>query len=130
MQGQVSVEMVIISSVMIGLLLAIFIVNDHLSNSWEEQKQGLEASSAANQVALAINRVSATGSGTQVSFLNRVGVDVTRIEIFNQRSVRAYYLNGRYSSAALVTNNTNFTDGIPTNQLVVVRNINGVISRG
>jgi hypothetical protein len=128
--GQISVEMVILASVMVGLLLVIFLVNDHLNTSWEQLKQNMEASSAAGQVALAINRAASSGNGTQVAFLNRVGPDVTRVEIFNQRSVRAHYLAGGFASAALVTNNTNFSGDIPVNQLVVVRNIGGTISQG
>ncbi|MEM4633908.1 MAG: hypothetical protein QW275_02015 [Candidatus Anstonellaceae archaeon] len=128
--GQISVEMVIISSAMIGLLLVMFVVNDFLNSSWEELKQSMQASAAADQVAHAINLASAGGNGTSISFFNRVGPDVVRIEVFGKRSIRAYYTAGGYASAALVTNNTNFNSDIPINQIVVFQNSGGIISGG
>ncbi|MCX8198222.1 MAG: hypothetical protein N3F07_03465 [Candidatus Micrarchaeota archaeon] len=128
--GQLSVEMVIIASAMVALLLAVFVLNEFLKSSWEEMKQSMQASLAAHQVAYAINRVSASGNSSSITFFNRAGPDVVRIEIFDKRSVRAYYIAGGFSSAPLVTNNTNITSEIPLNQLVTLRNIGGKISRG
>ena len=127
--GQLSVELVIVAAVMVGLLLAMFLVNDHLSNAWEDQKQSLEAGAAANQAALAINRAVAGGNGTQISFDNSVGQDVVSVAIFDRRSVRAYYIYGGYASAPIVTNNTNIT-AVPINRKVAVKNIEGRISLG
>ncbi len=113
---------------MIGLLLAMFLVNENLRSGWEEQKESLEASIAANQLAIAINKAVAGGNGTAVTFANAVGADVTNMSIYDWRSVRAYYIAGGYSSAPLVTNNTNVTGAIPINQGIIIRNIEGQIT--
>jgi len=55
-KGQVSVELIIITSVMAALLLLMLMVNNSLQQSWGVQKQVLEATAAANQVAIAMNR--------------------------------------------------------------------------
>lgn len=122
--------MVVIAAVMIGLLLAMFLVNEHLSSSWEQERESLQAGAAADRVALAINRASAGGNGTVISFANMVGPDVTNMSIYDGRSVRAYYLAGMYVSSPLITNRTNATGGIPLNQEVVARNVNGTIFIG
>lgn len=126
--GQLSVEMVIIAAVMVGLLLSMFLVNENLRSGWEGQKESLEASTAANQLAIAINKAVAGGNGTAIAFSNIVGTDVTNMSVYDMRSVRAYYLSGGYYSAPLVTNNTNVTGAIPLNQGIIVRNIEGQIT--
>ena len=127
-KAQLSVEMVIIAAVMIGLLLAMFLVNENLRSGWEGQKESLEASTAANQLAIAINKAVAGGNGTSITFANLVGADVTNMSIYDSRSVRAHYIAGSYSSAPLVTNNTNVTGDIPINQGIIIRNIDGKIT--
>ncbi len=122
--------MVIIASVMVGLLLAVYLVNDSLRTTWEDSRQMLVASSAADRVALAINRAAAGGNGTKVTFFNEAEADVVSISLFDRRSVRAYAISGRYASAPLVTNNTNITANIPTGQAVTFINSGGQIRMG
>ncbi|MFA6489276.1 MAG: hypothetical protein WCT52_01195, partial [Candidatus Micrarchaeia archaeon] len=127
-RGQVSVELVIITSVMVGLLLVMLLVNNSLQTSWNSERQILEATSAASQVALAINRAAAGGDGTTISFINTVSPDVTRMEVFDRRTVRAYYKIGGYASSALVTNSTNISGNISLNTQLIIANTNGTIT--
>ncbi len=130
LSGQVSVEMVIVSAIMVSLLLAMLLINSNLRASWDEQKQSLEATAAASQVAMAANRAAAGGDGTRISFVNSVGADVTRIIVFDNRAVRAYYSRGGYASIPLVTNNTNITGNVSLNQQIAVYNIGGTVFIG
>jgi len=127
MRAQLSVEMVVISASMIGLLIAMFLVNEYLRSSWESQKQSFQAGAAANRLAMAINQASSSGNGATIAFFNRVGQDITNMSLYDGRSVRAFYLAGGYSSAAISTNNTNVSGSIPLNQLLLIRNVNGTI---
>ena len=127
-KGQVSVELIITTSVMAALLLLMLMVNNSLQQSWGVQKQVLEATAAANQVAIAMNRAAAGGDGTTVSFMNTVSPDVTSIQIFDKRTVRAYYAEGGYASAALVTNDTNVSGSVPINTQVIVSNNGNTIN--
>lgn len=129
-RAQLSVELVIIATVMVGLLLAMYIVNDSLRTSWEDSRQMLLASSAATQAAMAINRAAAGGNGTKITFFSSASPDVASLSVFDLRSVRAYTLSGRFASAPLVTNNTNFTAGIPLNSQVTLVNYNGQVRIG
>ena len=128
--GQLSVEMVVISAAMIMLLLAIYLLNNDLQLAWSEQKGSLDASNAANGLALAMNKAAAGGNGTIVAFPNLVGPEVTSMSIYNLRVVRAYHSSGGFSSAPLVTNKTNVSGSIPLNQELFVRNSEGWISVG
>ena len=127
-KGQVSVELIIITAVMASLLLLMLMVNNSLQQSWGAQKQVLEATAAANQVAIAMNRAAAGGDGTTVSFMNTVSPDITSIQIFDKRTVRAYYSEGGYASAALVTNDTNVSGSVPINRQVIVSNNGNTIN--
>lgn len=124
--GQLSVEMIVVLAAMVMLLLSIYVLNQHLSLQWEEQRQSLEASAAARKVAIAINQAWVGGNGTQITFYNSAGPTVTRISIAYSRTVRAYYSLGGYSSYPLVTGSTNMTD-LPLNSTIAIRNINNVI---
>ncbi|MFA6214580.1 MAG: hypothetical protein WC717_04860 [Candidatus Micrarchaeia archaeon] len=126
--GQISAELMVTVSSMVLLLLVIYIVNDSVRFTWAGQKETLEASTAANQVALAINRAAAGGDGTQVKFNNFVGDNIENITISPPRAVRAATTNGFWSSTPIITNSTNVSGTIPINQELVVRNINGVIT--
>ena len=126
--GQISAELMITVSSMMFLLLAIYIVNDSLRMTWEAQKERLEASTAANQVALAINRAVAGGDGTMISFGNMVSTSISNMSISPPRAVRAETHRGMASSTPIVTNNTNISVTIPLNREIVVRNIGGVIT--
>jgi len=115
-------------SAMVIILLVMVIVNDTLNNSWEMQKESLEASSAANQMAFAINRAASGGDGTEVAFNNFAGAQMANITISEPRAVRATSKNGISSSTPIVTNNTNITGAIPINQEITVTNTEGLIS--
>lgn len=127
MKGQSSVELVVIASVMLGLLAAMYLVNENLRQSWEEQRQSIQASEAASKVARAINAVAAGGNGTQFYFRNLVGADVANMSVFDRQSVRAYHVSGGFSSAQISTNNTNIT-AIPINAGMLITNRNGLVS--
>jgi len=126
--GQISAELMVTVSSMIVLLLVMYLVNDSLRFTWEGQKQRLEASTAANQVALAINRAAAGGDGTVISFNNYVGTNVANMTISPPRAVRAETYQGMASSTPIITNNTNISGVIPINMEVVVQNTGGVIT--
>jgi len=125
-----SVELIVTVSIMVSLLIVIFIVNDNLSYVWDRQKQRLEASNAANQVAMAINLASAGGHGTQIRFTNSVGPSVRNMTIYEKRSVQAYTRGDVSYATPIVTNNTDVPGTIPINQDILVANTNGVISIG
>jgi hypothetical protein len=114
-------------SAMVILLMAMYIVNNMLSSTWDYQKQGLEASSAANQMALAINRAVAGGNGTQIKFNNHVGASVVNVTINPPRTVSANTTDGLWSSTPIITNSTSASGPLPINREVVVRNVDGVI---
>jgi len=119
--------MITVSAMMI-LLLVMYLVNDSLRLSWAGQKETLEASTAANQVALAINRAVAGGDGTVILFTNTVSASVSNITISPPRAVHAATSGGMASSTPIITNNTNISGRIPLNSEIVVRNIGGVIT--
>ena len=127
-KGQISAELMVTVSAMVLLLLVMSLVNESLRSTWTGQQQTLEASSAANQVALAINRAVAGGDGSQIKFNNRVGSHVANITISPPRAVRATTNNSIWSSTSIITNNTDINGTIPINQELVVRNINGTIT--
>ena len=126
--GQISAELMITVSSMMTLLLVMYLVNDSLRVTWEGQKETLEASTASNQVALAINRAVAGGDGSVISFNNMVSTSIANMTISPPRAVRAETYRGMASSTPIITNNTNVTVSIPINKGVVVRNIGGVIT--
>jgi len=126
--GQISAELMVTVSSMIALLLVMYIVNDSLRFTWEGQKQRLEASTASNQVALAINRAVAGGDGTVISFNNYVGGNIANITISPPRAVRAETLQGMAESTPIITNNTDVSGFIPINMEIVVQNTGGVIT--
>lgn len=125
--GQISVEMSILTAIMVGVLLVILLANELLKTSWEEQRERMMASSAANKVAFAINQAVAGGNGTTIIFTNNVGPDVSGMSIYNNRSVRASYLLGGFSSVPVVTSNLGSYE-VPINSELVVRNVGGRIS--
>jgi len=127
-KGHLSVEIVVIAGVMMMVLFTIFYVNQHLQAAWAVQKQKLEASAAANQIAIAINRAAAGGNTTRIAFNNHVGADVVNITVYGGRSVRAYYSEGGFYSVPLVTNQTNISGAIPLNTEIMVENKNGLVS--
>ena len=61
-KAQMSVELVITVGIMVMLLIVMFLVNNTLASQWALQKQDLEASAAANQVAMAMNMAAAGGT--------------------------------------------------------------------
>ena len=126
-KGQVSVEIVIMAGIMMVVLFTVFFVNQHLEGMWAVQKQRLEASAAANQLAAAINQAAAGGNGTRVAFSNSVGPDVTNLTVYGGRSVRAYYAYGGFYSVSLVTNQTNITGPVQLNAEVTLLNQNGTV---
>ena len=107
-------------SMMVLLLLVMLIVNESLRATWVGQQEKLEASSAANQVALAINRAVAGGDGSQIKFNNRVGSHVANVTIAPPRAVLAMTQNS-WSSTPIITNNTDIPGAIPINQELVVQ---------
>lgn len=126
--GQISAELMITVSSMMALLLVMYLVNDTLRFTWEGQKERLEASTAANQVALAINRAVAGGDGTVISFRNSVSTSIANVTISPPRAVRAETLRGLWSSTPIITNSTNVSGTIPIDRDIVVRNVGGVIT--
>ena len=118
--------MITLSSMMV-MLLVIYIVNDSLRLTWAGQKEMLEASAAADQVTLAINRAVAGGDGTIILFNNKVGASIANMTV-SERAVRAETYRGMASSTPIITNNTNVMGAIPLNKEIVVRNIGGVIT--
>ena len=129
-RGQVSAELMVTISAMLILLMAMYFADQTIESSWNGEKDIMLASTASNQVALAINRVAAGGNGTQMVFNNYVGGSVANITINPPRAVRATTINGRWSTTAIITNNTNISGTIPINQDVVVTNTGGVITIG
>ena len=129
-RGQVSAELMVTISAMIILLMAMYLADQTIESSWNGEKDIMLASTASNQVALAINRVAAGGNGTQMVFNNYVGGSIANITINPPRAVRATTINGRWSTTAIITNNTNINGTIPINQDVVVANTGGVITIG
>jgi len=127
LRAQISVELAVIASIMVGLLLAIYIASGNLRIMWDEQRQSMEAGQVAFRVAFAINRAAAGGNGTTVKFFNSAPAGVENVTLYNGRTVRAYTLSGAYSSAGLVTNRTQASGAIPINQEIVCRNSNGTI---
>ena len=125
--GQVSAELMVTLSSMIVILIVMYLVNDSLRLGWAGRKEVLEASTAANQVSLAINRAVAGGDGTIISFNNKVGASIANMTI-SKREVRAETSRGMESSTPIITNNTNVPGLIPLNREIVVRNIGGVIT--
>ncbi|MCX6772553.1 MAG: hypothetical protein NTV88_02165 [Candidatus Micrarchaeota archaeon] len=105
-RAQIAPEAVLIAAVMMFLLLAMFIVSVHLSSQWDVEKQRLQASSAGNSLARAINSIAAGGNGASVYYFNSVGPDVANMSIYQGRSLRVYYKEGGYETVALVTSNT------------------------
>jgi hypothetical protein len=126
-QGQVSVELVIMVSVALALLMVAFLVNDHMASSWENQKQKLEAGFAADRLALAVGRAVSGGDGATVHFFNHVMPDVNNMSMDGNRSVSASTVSGVSSSVPLVAN-ASAPFGIPINQEILVRNTNGTIT--
>ena len=121
-------ELIVVVSVMVGLLLAMYMANNFLSVSWETQRQALQASTATEQVALAINRAVAAGNSTTIVMKNYVGPDITNMTVYDGRSVRAYYIQGGYSSSALITNLAVVTNSaIPLNRDIAIINRGGTI---
>ncbi len=127
-RGQVSAELMVTISAMIILLMAMYLADQTIESSWNGEKDIMLASTASNQVALAINRVAAGGNGTQMVFNNYVGGSIANITVNPPRAVRATTINGRWSTTAIITNNTNISGTIPINQDVVVKNTGGVIT--
>ena len=125
--GQISAELMITVSAMMTLLLVMYLVNDTLRLTWAGQKETLDASTASNQVALAINRAVAGGDGTVIAFNNRVSASIARMTI-SSRAVRADTGQSMASSTPIITNNTNVSGNIPLNREIVVRNIGGIIT--
>jgi len=134
--------MVTISAMLI-LFMVMYLADQTIEFAWGGQKEQLLASTASNQVALAINRVAASGSGAQMEFNNYVGSNDTIANITISyadgsgvmvngtsppRVVRTTTHNGRWATTPIITNNTNITGVIPINQDVVVKNTNGVIT--
>ena len=132
--------MVTISAMLI-LFMVMYLADQTIEFAWGGQKEMLLASTASNQVALAINRVAAGGDGAQMEFNNYVGGNNTIANItidfvgdngsnitIKPRAVRATTRNGRWSTTPIITNNTNVSGVIPMNQNVVVKNTNGVIT--
>jgi len=126
--GQISAELMVTVSAMVLLLLVMYIVNQSLQSTWNGEKQVLEASSAANQAALAINRAAAGGDGTQVRLNNYVGGSIANVTVSPPRAVTAFTWNGYSSSTPIVTNNTDIPGNITINREIVVRNTGGRIT--
>ena len=129
-KAQISVELVVMASVMLFLLLTMFVANENLSSSWERQKQSLQASAAADRVAAAVARASAFGNGTSVSFFNGVGPDVVNMSVFEGRSIIANTVSRVSVSVTTICNETSAPSGIPVNEEIVVRNSGGAIIIG
>jgi len=127
MRAQMSAELVIIASVAIGMLFAMFIINGSLQKSWALQQAGMEASGAADQAAAAIGAAASGGNGARIMFINSVPRSVVGMSVFGSRSVRAHHSLGGYSSSPLTTGAANFTE-IPTNQRISFVNNNGTIN--
>ena len=127
-RGQVSLEIVATAGVMLMLLFTMLLVNQHLQGIWDVQKQQLEASAAANQLAIAINRAAAGGNSTRLLFSNEVGPDITNISIYDGKAVRAYFSQGGVYSVAIVSSDVNVSGNVPLDQEIAVQNSNGTIS--
>ena len=138
-RGQISAELMVTISAMLILFMAMYFADQTIESAWNGQKELMLASTASNQMALAINRVAAGGNGTQIVFNNYVGGSVANVTInyadgsvanvsIRPRAVRATTLKGMWATTPIITNNTNVTGAIPINQDVVVKNTNGVIT--
>ncbi len=127
LRGQVSTEVVLICAVMLFFLLAIYLSNEHMRQQTLELGRRLQASAAANQLALAVDKAASGGDGARVPLFNSVGTDVKNVTIYDGRAVRAYYRGGGYVSVPLSTNQTSSLEVVPINEEIVVRNSNGTI---
>ena len=126
--AQVSIELVMVATMALGILLVIYIANNMISSSWENEKQKIEASFAADRIALQVGRAVAGGDGTTVRFFNRVGNDVSGISLLYNRSISATTVSNLRYSAPLVTSDVEAPGGIPLNAEIRITNSNGRIS--
>ena len=126
--AQVSVELVMVTTMALGILLVIYISNNMISSSWENEKQKIEASFAADRVSLQVARAVAGGDGTSVRFFNRVGNDVSRVELLYNRSISATTMSNLKHSSPLVTSDVEAPGGIPINSEIKITNSNGHIT--
>jgi len=133
-RAQIAPEAVLIAAVMLFLLLAMYIVSAHMSQQWDVEKQRMEASSAANALALEINSVAAGGNGTTAYYFNSAGPDVASMTIYQGRSLRAGYKEGGFESVALVTNRTKvgtnllLNNAIPLNAYLWLNNSDDTVN--
>ncbi|MCX8197109.1 MAG: hypothetical protein N3G80_02210 [Candidatus Micrarchaeota archaeon] len=126
MKAQLSVELVIIAGVMLFFLFIIYVANQFLQSSWENQKQFLEAGSLANRFALAINRAAAGGNSTKIIFSIEASQSIKNITI-SGRYVKIYYSASDFYPMPLVTNNTKMIGALLPNSNVIVENREGTI---
>jgi hypothetical protein len=127
-KAQVSIELVMMAAMALGILLVIYLSNNMVSSSWENEKQRIEASFAADRMALSIGRAVAGGDGTVVRFFNRVGPDIVGFNLTYNRSISVRTVGGLRHSAPLVTSNISAPGGIPANAEITITNSNGQIT--
>jgi len=127
-RAQLIPESVVVIALLMFVLMMVLIANKQFEFQSAQLQQQLQASTAATQMASAINKVAAAGDGAQVSFYNSVGPSVTSMQFFGGRSLQASYAAGGYVSVPLVTNKTsNISGAISINRQVIVKNSNGTV---
>lgn len=105
-RAQLLPESVVVIAMLMLVLLMVLIANRQLESQSIRLQQQLQASTAATQMAMAINKVSSGGEGAQMSFFNSAGPSVTSMQLFDGRSLRVHYASGGHVSMPLVTNRT------------------------
>ncbi|GEM_PF-2827453 len=130
-KAQIAPEAVLVAGVMLFFLLSVYIASGHLKQQNAILGQSLQASAAASQVAIAINKVAAAGNGSKIVFFNSAAKGVSNITIYGGRAVKAACKAGCYVSVPLSTNNTILSGStIPLNSNIYVNNTEGTIYIG
>jgi hypothetical protein len=127
-KAQVSIELVMMAAMALGILLVIYLSNNMAASSWESEKQKIEATFAADRLALSVGRAVAGGDGTTIRYFNRVGPDIVGFSLTYNRSISVRTISNLTHSAPLVTSNITAPGGIPMNAEIAITNSNGQIT--
>jgi uncharacterized protein (UPF0333 family) len=125
MRAQISMEFLVVFSIMIVLFMMLFSVAGDLSRDMDLKKEKLAAMDVVDSLALYINLVHQAGNGASlnVSLASTIGGASYNLSAMN-RSVLVFWKDSVYSSPILASSVnlsvSNYTD-------FFIRNINGVV---
>jgi len=125
MRAQISMEFLVVFSIMLVLFLALFSVAGDLSRDMDVKKEKLSAMDIVDSLALYIDLVHQAGDGASlnVSLAPTIGMSGYNLSVANS-SVLVFWKDSVYSSPILSgsvqMNVSNYTD-------FFVRNVNGVV---